>query len=127
MTKEQEKAIDDLKFFNQGEYITKEMEESAKIVLEMLEKQDNIIESKNRLLRIIGRELHQAETELEKKKKMIDLMAQDKYENVDMYQMADIGYEIGYDLAKLFSGIPDEEVLNIIKQYFEGRAKGDEK
>lgn len=111
--------------------------EAVYTVLNMLEEKDRQIESKNRLLGIIGRELHQAETELEKKNKiidlikaeleeknkMIDLMAQDKYENVDMYQMADIGYEIGYDLAKLFSGIPDEEVLNIIKQYFEGRVK----
>ena len=125
MADEQEKAVDDLKFFYQGEYITKEMENSAKIILEMLEKQDNIIESKNRLLRVIGMELHQAEKELEKKKKIIDLMAQDKYENVDVEQMADIGHEIGYDLAKLFSGIPDEEVLNIIKQYFENKVKGE--
>ena len=99
------------------------MEESAKVVLEMLEKQDNIIESKNRLLKTLGIELNRTETELEKKKKIIDLMAQDKYENVEVGQMADIGHEIGYDLVKLFSGIPDEEVLNIIKQYFENKAK----
>lgn len=145
MTDEQEKAVEKLEYINRyydcNNYYSKYELDCIEIVLNMLKEKDRQIESKNRLLGIIGRELHQAETELEKKNKiidlikaeleeknkMIDLMAQDKYENVDMYQMADIGYEIGYDLAKLFSGIPDEEVLNIIKQYFEGRAKGDEK
>ena len=141
MTDEQEKAVEKLEYINRyydcNNYYSKYELDCIEIVLNMLKEKDRQIESKNRLLGIIGRELHQAETELEKKKKiidlikaeleeknkMIDLMAQDKYENVDMYQMADIGYEIGYDLAKLFSGIPDEEVLNIIKQYFEGRVK----
>lgn len=144
MTDEQ-KAIKNIKTFIKSirSDLAEESENNQKlandieIVLNILKEKDRQIESKNRLLGIIGRELHQAETELEKKKKIIDLikaeleekkkiidlMAQDKYENIDMYQMADIGYEIGYDLAKLFSGIPDKEVLNIIKQYFEGRAK----
>lgn len=104
MTGEQEKAIDDLRFFYQGEYITREMEESAKVVLEMLEEKDK---------------------EIEELEKQIELMAKDKYENLNVEQMADIGHEIGYDLEKLFSGIPDEEVLNIIKQYFENKAKGE--
>lgn len=148
MTDEQEKAIKnlkkDMKLSYDAEGFWFEVYCDARdieTVLNMLKEKDRQIESKNRLLRIIGRKLNEAETELgkknkiidlikaelEEKNKMIDLMAQDKYENVDMYQMADIGYEIGYDLARLFSGIPDEEVLNIIKQYFEGRAKGDEK
>lgn len=63
--------------------------------------------------------------EIEKKDKMIDLMAEDKYENINMLQMANIGKEINYDPTKLFSGIPDEEVIKIIKQYFEKKSEED--
>ena len=61
--------------------------------------------------------------EIEKKDKIIDLMAEDKYEYIDMLQMAKIGKEINYDPTKLFNGISDEEAVKIIKQYFENKVK----
>lgn len=69
MTDEQEKAIGDLKFFNQGEYITKEMEESAKVVLEMLKEKDKEI-------KILGELFDRRGEQLELKQIQIELMAE---------------------------------------------------
>lgn len=63
--------------------------------------------------------------DLKKKDKQIDLMAEDKYENINMIQMANIGKEVNYDPTKLFNGIPDEEAIKIIKQYYEKKAEED--
>lgn len=58
---------------------------------------------------------------IEKKDKIIDEMAKDKYENISILEMAKIGQELQYDPAKMFNGITDEEAINIIKQYFESK------
>lgn len=90
MTKEQEKAIDDLKFFNQGEYITKEMEESAKVVLEKIEKDRQSIrrlckesnklfaevEEKDKEIKTLGELFDQRGEQLELKQIQIELMAE---------------------------------------------------
>ena len=90
MTKEQEKAIDDLKFFNQGEYITREMEESAKIVLEKIEKDRQSIrrlckesnklfaevEEKDKEIKTLGELFDQRGEQLELKQTQIELMAE---------------------------------------------------
>lgn len=114
MTKEQEEAIkicskitgDDL--LNCWEGGEKEYK-AIQVVLKLIEKQKAEIEKQK--------------AEIKKKDKIIDLMLKDKYENIDMLQMAYTGKEVNYDLIKLFSGISDEEAIKIIKQYFENQAK----
>ena len=48
-----EKAIENLKFFNEGDYITKEMAESKDVILNLIEKQARQIEIKDRYLQLI--------------------------------------------------------------------------
>ena len=67
--------------------------------------------------------IQKKDEEIEKKDKVIDLMVEDKYKNIDMLQMANIAKEVNYDQIKFINGIPDEEVLKIIKQYFEKKVE----
>ena len=55
---------------------------------------------------------------IEKKDKIIDEMAIHIYKNIDILQMLDIAKNINYDLEKVFNGLEDKEVLNILKEYF---------
>lgn len=60
---------------------------------------------------------------IEKKDKIINEMAKDKYKNISILEMAKIGQAIEYDPTKMFNGISDEEAINIIKQYFEKKVE----
>ncbi len=71
--------------------------------------------------------IQKQQEELEKKDKIIDEMAKDKYNNIDMYEMADMAKEIGYSIPKLFSRIPDEELYSIIKRYFKKKVERNSK
>ena len=75
MTEKQEKAIDDLRFFYQGEYITREMEESAQIILKMLEEKDKEIEKYKQLYNKALYNTISADRENIELKKQIQLMA----------------------------------------------------
>lgn len=48
-------AIDNFRFFNEGDYITREMEESADIVLNILKTQQEEIEKKNTVIEEMAR------------------------------------------------------------------------
>ena len=77
MTNEQREAIDNLNFFYEGEYITKEMQNSANIISNMIEEllKKKIPEHERKILdydEIIAR----LEEENTKKDKMIDLIAE---------------------------------------------------
>ncbi len=61
---------------------------------------------------------------IEKQQKVIDEMAECIYKTIDMFQMLDIAKSINYDLEKVFNGLEDEEVLNIIKEYFKKKVEG---
>ena len=106
MPDEQEKAIDDLTFFYQGEYITREMEESAQIILKMLEEKDKEIEKYKYLY----------------EEALGDVIKKNENEILGIVR----------DLAKLIDGT-DEEILSVIRKYyeilkvddFENKAKGE--
>lgn len=70
-------------------------------------------------------DLYKKKEELEKQSKIINLMAENIYKNIDMLQMLDIAKETNYDLEKVFNGLEDEKVLSIIKQYFEKKIEED--
>lgn len=143
MTKEQEKAIEVLnKGLAIGDFITTnwvETEFAVKTVLNLIQTQQEEIEklkkhNKELLRKLRNRvkevkkltryslyknEFIKLNKEIEKKDKIINLMAENKYENISMLEMAKIGQAINYDPQKLFRGITDEEAINCIKQYFE--------
>lgn len=107
------------------------MNDKEKKAIEKIEKQILIGECEKAIgvpiyisdLEIVLNIIENQKAEIEKKDKIIDLMAKDKYENINMLQMANIGKEVNYDPIKLFNGIPDEEAIKIIKQYFEKKSE----
>lgn len=68
-------AIDNFSFFNEGDYITREMEESADIVLNLIQEQQHIIEGKEALIDTMAHNEEVLEWVIEKKNKIIDEMA----------------------------------------------------
>lgn len=86
-------AIDNFRFFNEGDYITREMEESADIVLNLIQTQQEEIERLKCNREILQGELDRIGTkalkleagsstddviaEIEKKDKVIDLMTEE--------------------------------------------------
>ena len=55
---------------------------------------------------------------LQEDEAVIKEMTKDKYENIDMYEMAEMANEIEYKLVDLFNGIPEEKAYEVIEQYF---------
>lgn len=102
MTKEQEKAI---------EYLTKDLKKADMLKM--------TVHTDNESVRVILDLVKQQQEENKQKDKVMIEMAKKIYKNVDMYEMADMARQIDYSLQKLFSGIPDEEVCEIIEQYYE--------
>ena len=108
MTKEQEKAVDDLRFFNQGEYITKEMEESAKVVLEMLEE-----ESRKKIKKYI-KHLEQKESILDKVTDKLKENIENADNNIKHMEEKNILQAIAKELAVTTKDYA-KEILNIIE------------
>lgn len=122
-----EQELNDFIFF-----ALQEVEKENQKLKTELEKKDRQLEERTNRIRNLEKECQSNFDNMmdtirdnSKKDKIIDLMAEDKYENINMIQMANIGKEVNYDPTKLFSGIPDEEAIKIIKQYYEKKAEED--
>lgn len=124
MNDEEIKVIEHLKKVAEERTIIP-LDDEIAIVLNLIEKQKAEIENKDIALRECERNLIEERQNRIKEDKIINLMAEDKYENINMLQMANIGKKINYDPTKLFNGIPDKEAIKIIKQYFEKKAEED--
>jgi len=105
--------------------------DEAKVVLNLIEKQQKELEPIKKLnipVETLVSEFNRLEgledntemlkSELEKKDKIIDKMAELIYKKIDMLEMGDMAKEINYSLEELYSGIEDEEAIKIIKNSF---------
>ena len=89
MTDEEiEKAKEDLKFFNEGDYITREMQHSAEVLEKYIEQ--------------LEQALQEQQEENKKKDKIIDLMAEIFYKRFKAELLLEYGFESEEQLKQCF-------------------------
>ena len=71
LSKKEKKAIDNFKFFNEGDYITREMAESKDIVLKIIQKHQEEVEKKDFTNKQYKEQLEEAEWKINKLADMV--------------------------------------------------------
>lgn len=129
MTKKEKKAIENIDKRLTIEKYTKNIATPVYIsdletILNLIQSQQKLINLNNEAEIALNNRIIDLEEKLKNKDKIINEMAEWIYEYITIEQILNISYEEGINMKKMLSGLADEEVTTILKQYFEKKVEG---
>lgn len=130
-----EKAKDDLKFFNEGEYITSEIDRSAKVLEKYISQLENKVESKEmvhqydmKMINEVKGEAVNLYNKIDKLNRTIDEMVNSFYKLYQkipgtMHKFFENGKLCEYGYDKATNECKEINCKSCIKKYFEEKAE----